>query len=201
MRRLLAFALLTALTASSAAAATLSFRSEYRFPTAADIAAGVPADLVAFDFFATTDADIVSVNNVLVRFYPDVELFQVPIPFGSNTMPAPPEFLAINPALAFDSWITTPGITTLLGADLPGNGNSVWGDLSNDGPQTDFRFASLAFPASAFGTFEGRITLNNNGAPQSFPFSARLGFFPEPATILLAGIGVVGLLALRRRQE
>lgn len=199
MRKLLPLASLMALTASAASAATLNWYVTSDSPGAAEIAAGVPADAVAYRFYLTSDVDVISVNNIKISVAKGGELFQVPPPFGSNTAPPSPEFLALNPALAFDSWVTTPGSTSLLGPDLPGDGTSTWGDLTDDGPQTGFHFATLTVGRRFFPQLTGRIALNDGGTPQNFDLGFMFGV-PEPATFVLAGIGVVGVLAVRRRR-
>jgi hypothetical protein len=182
----------TALGAASANAATPYFEVELYRPSSALVELGVPADSVISRYFVTTDADIVSINNVRVSGGP---LFSVPPPFGSIAEPPPPEFLPFDRRLVVDSWITTPGPTSLLGPDLPGDGTSTWGDLQNDGPQTRFWFAQLT--AVPFFTFSGRVGLRVGGTPVNFDFSLPLPIdVPFEFLPVIPEPGALGLLAI-----
>ena len=160
-------------------AATVEFSVSTSPVSAEAEAAGAPAGGTIFDYFVTTDADILSVDQVLV----DVSggsFFQVPPPFGSDTVAPDAAFLALNRALEADSWITTPGLTNLLGPGLDmTNGTSTFGDLSNDGPQTDFHFARFGMPPDATGTFSARVTVAGASGPESFPLSFDLEVVPD----------------------
>ncbi len=152
-----------------------------------------------YSFSATTDGDILSVNNVQLILEQGVSPYQVPPPFGSNVEPPPPAFIAIVPNLRVDSWITTPGATTLLGADLPGDGASTWGDLSNDGPQTNFKFAQLGLPrgASLAGSF--RISIADPTNTETGIYTESFQILPaEPTASAIAAIGLIVLAAPRR---
>jgi hypothetical protein len=132
------------------------------------VAHGAPTGGDVWKFFVTTDADILSVNRVLISS--TAPLYQEAPPFGSNVEPPAPEFVALLPSLSADSWISTPGPTQLLGPDMPGDGDlSLWGDLTNDGPQDHFQFAQLTFPAATFFTFRFGITLAGTNGPENFP--------------------------------
>ena len=72
-------------------------------------------------------------------------------PAGSDVEPPHPAFLTVFPNLDLDSWITTPGPTTLAGPSLPGDGTSIWSDTTDDGPQTNFKFADLTLPNGVSG--------------------------------------------------
>ncbi len=72
----------TLLGAASAAGATATFEVEAYRPSPALVALGVPADYLVGRFYVTTDADILSINQVHV-LTPDGPLFQVPPPFGA----------------------------------------------------------------------------------------------------------------------
>lgn len=189
-KNLVAFALIALLTSTSQAA-TVEFWSSLSSPSPEAVAAGAPVGGEIFDVFVTTDADILSINQVLI----DKDLFNVDSPFGSNTAPAPPEFVALNRALEADSWITTPGATALLGPDLDAtDGTSAFGDLSNDGPQTDFHFARLTAINESSLSFSGRVSVAGPSGPEAFPFSLGYliegGFYPSlenGSTIDLAG--------------
>ena len=160
-------------------AATVEFSVSTSPVSAEAEAAGAPAGGTIFDYFVTTDADILSVDQVLV----DVSggsFFQVPPPFGSDTVAPDAAFLNLNRALEADSWITTPGSTNLLGPGLDmTDGTSTFGDLSNDGPQTDFHFARFGMPPDATGTFSARVTVAGASGPESFPLSVDLEVVPD----------------------
>lgn len=167
-----------------------------------DPAGGAPADGDVYDYRVTTDGDILSVFAVQVSLNDGATLFNVPAPFGSNVNSPDPSFIVLRPALGADSWITTPGATTLLGGDLPGDGvNTTFGDTSIDGAQTDFMFARLTVPSGATGTFSGWISiLGGDGSPYDQQFSFPIGV-PEPATIAMAGMGLIGMIGVARRRK
>ena len=147
-----------------------------------------------YKFFVSTDADLLSINQVLVTSIQS--LFQVAPPFGSNTEPPDPLFVQLLRALALDSWITTPGDTVLLGGDIPGDGTGTWGDLSDDGSQSNFQFAQLSFPTGTTGRFTGRVSVAGSTGPENFPFDFLI--VPEPATSGLAAMTLLALAAIRR---
>lgn len=183
-----------ALLATTANAATVSFEQVRSAIPQEAIDAGAPVGNIN-DLFVTTDADILSIGNVRLELNGDA--FQVPPPFGSNDSAPDPAFIAFNQALRADSWITTPGDTSRLGPDFGGlDGGTTFGDLSNDGPQNMFQFARFGTPLGVVGTFSGRVTVAGSAGPESFDFSFVI---PEPATMMLAGLGMIGLVAARRR--
>ena len=160
---------------TSAQAASVTYSESNAPVSAAAEAAGAPAGGTVYDFLATTDADILSVGEVLVTFTSG-SMFNVDPPFGSNTAPPDPAFISLNAALEADSWITTPGSTSLLGPDLTAtDGTSTFGDLSDEGAQTDFTFARLGVTPGAEGTFSGRVTVAGSSGPENFPFSFDFG--------------------------
>jgi hypothetical protein len=210
----LACGFVTALSAVNSHAATLSITVKGFHPNQAMVNAssgGLTLQSQILMCFVTTDADILSVNQVLVTLTGG-SLYQAPAPFGSNTEPPDPLFVGINPALAADSWISTPGATSRLGGDLPGDGTGSWGDLTNDGPQTNFKFAQLTIPAFSSGAraiFTGRISLAGANGPEVFSFGPNLDLeqfprppfptLPEPGSGSLLTAGLLGLSPFRRR--
>jgi hypothetical protein len=194
-----AIANLASLVAPQAFGASLTITRTLSHPTQEMVDAsggGLTLNSQIAKFFVTTDADILSVNQVLVTVTGG-SLYQVPAPFGSNTEPPHPAFLAFNASLAADSWISTPGATSRLGGDLPGDGTGSWGDLTNDGPQNSFHFATLTIPSFASGaraTFTGRITLAGANGPEAYP----IAIVPEPCSGGLLSLGLISLASFRR---
>ena len=137
----------------------------------------------------------------------DGEVFNVPCetPFCSkfSSPPQDPCFTCLfppTPAELVDTFVTTPGSTSFLGADFPGDGTTTtMGDLSNDGPQNHFQFARVTVSNGATGLFSGKITVAGSTGPEDFPFSFVLGV-PEPTSRCFV---VPGLLAcsLHKRKD
>jgi hypothetical protein len=198
----LATVCLAGFTAVNASAATLTITRQISHPTQEMVnasAGGLTLESQIAKWFVQTDADILSVNQVLVTFTGGASLYQVPAPFGSNTEAPDPAFLAFNASLAADSWISTPGATSRLGGDMPGDGTGSWGDLTNDGPQNSFHFATMTIPSFASGaraTFTGRISLAGATGPEPKPFVLHI---PEPTSLGLIGTSLLGLAGFRRR--
>jgi hypothetical protein len=172
-----------------------------RSPSAAQISAGVPADSRIHEFLVTTDADIVQVGDVNLSLVGSTGLYQVAnAQGGSDTEPPSAAFETFFPELGADSWITTPGPTS-----NPGNSNGrpfedrdgSWYDSREDGPVTNFMFARITVYGAGQFNFRGRVQLDGPSGPENFPFE----FFtvPEPASFSLAGFGLLGLAAMRRR--
>lgn len=148
-----------------------------------------------YTFSVTTDSDILSVDNVIIPGG-GAALYQNAV--GTDTKPPLAAIVAVFPAAGADSWITTPGASTSTAGGGFANDNSSWFDSSNDGAVSNFQFAQLT--TSAKGTFSFRVnTLGPNSTVINTPFSFQIGV-PEPATLGLAGMSVVGLLAASRRR-
>jgi hypothetical protein len=190
-----ATALVACLVATAVQAATVTFgAASPRSSSAAEETGGVPPGARVVSFNLTSDADVISIGFVQVES--NNPLYQNAA--GTNHTPPLDVLVTAIPALGADSWITTPGAnTSILGVDMPGDGtaNSAWGDLTDDGPQTNFKFAQLTFPKGTIWTFRGNVTVAGSAGPESFDFE----FIPEPTSFGLAGLGLMGFAALRRR--
>jgi hypothetical protein len=152
----------------------------------------------------TTDSDILAIENVSITTAPPaLPLYNNPFGDAANANRPQPALFPVFPALEADSYFDTPGNTSRLGADLPGDGVTTFGDLDNNGPQTDFVFAQLTYPATLLqGTATFRVSINsttNPGTPYSQDFSVRL--IPEPTSAALAALAAASATALRRRQR
>jgi hypothetical protein len=196
MKKIFAFAAV-ALFAANVQAATVSTSKTLGTTSPEAVAAGAPAQADVYKFFTTTSADILSIDNIKVTLGSG-SLFQVAPPFGSDTAAPDPAFVGLNRALEADTWITTPGATSLLGTGLPGDGTGSWGDLVDNGAQNNFQFATLTVPKGTVGSFAGRINVAGSAGPENFAFNFTLGV-PEPASMALAGMGLIGLMSIRRR--
>lgn len=171
-------------------AASVSTRFELRQATPPEIADGVPTGSLVIDYFITTDADILRIGDVDVRF---------PVynnPLGSDSAPPNPAFVTVFPALGADSFITTPGETAVAGnSDQPFDTNSSFFDSSNDGPVTNFNFARLTSTFPTFFNFV--VSVAGSTGPEVFQFA--LFYYPEPTTLALLMTSGLCVLGCRRR--
>lgn len=182
--------------ATAANAATATFRQEVSTPSPEAIAAGAPEGAVVIDKFVTTDADILSIRVFDSMALPD--LFNVNPPFGSNHNPPVPEFINLNRALEVDSWVTTPGNNhPLTGCDCSGPSvDLLRGDLSDDGPQTDFHFLRFTFPQGVPNLIVGQVVVRGSTEPELHRFT-----IPEPSSLVLTVFAVCGLLSSTRNRS
>ncbi len=130
-----------------------------------EIANGVPAGTV-IDLFATTEEDILALG--LRELSGD--FFQHELAWDSKV--APPELMDLHPTLPADSWFTTPGSTLVLGDGfgLQPDRETLWGDLSRDGPVTDFQFGRLTVPYGTTASMSGQFDLRGEYGPQGYLF-------------------------------
>jgi hypothetical protein len=148
-----------------ASAASVVFVRESRPVSIEEIADGAPAGAIVSDFYATTDADILS---VVTSFYLPVFKHK----YADDHSPVDIELAAMFPGLHASSYLDTPGDTLRLGSSWASEGEKVWGDLSNDGPQKDFLFGRLT--TSEVGTFAGQLFLRGEWTYVNVPFSFEL---------------------------
>jgi hypothetical protein len=205
------FALALAAVVASASAASANTISATvvdilgRASTAAETGAAanpVPAGSKVYTFQITTDSDILAFENVSIVTTPaGAALYQNPFGDAGNANKPNDALIPAFPSLSADSYFDTPGNTSRLGADLPGDGATTFGDLDANGPQNNFVFAQLTYPGDVVGTLNFRASINSTvtpGVPFSQDFSIQFGI-PEPASFGLCGFAMIGLAAARRR--
>jgi len=167
-------ATLVLFTAQHTLADSITFSQNVRAVSAEESGAAdqaVPAGDV-YEFFATTDGDVLAVNFVTTTlnggdFYQNT--------FGTAGSAPNGALIGTFPALAADSYITTPGATSVLGGGLPADGDDTFGDTSDEGAQTDFKFAQLTIPTGATGVFSGQFDIVGTSGVFSENFSFDLG--------------------------
>jgi hypothetical protein len=154
-----------------------------------------------YQFFVTTDAEILTIEQVRITgpdgITPLNSLYNNSFGNSLNAEPASPALITFAPALAVDSWVSTPGFTSRVGADLPGDGQTTFFFLSNAGPQTNFMFAQLTMPSATRFSFTGVVNIASQGGNFGAPF-----FFsnlPEPTSATVAALGLAGFGVASRR--
>lgn len=207
---------LIALTAGQAGANTISAGLEDvggRHPTLAEVNATVdpvPAGARIYRFRVTTDSDILALENVAIvpctPGYPPIPLYNNRFGDAGNANKPNDALIAAFPSLSADTWFDTPGNTSRLGADLPGDGMTTFGDLDANGPQNNFVFAQI----TTYGTgllgggfhLKVRISINRTESPGT-PFSQdfEIGFCPEPTTLSVAALAALPLARAGRRKK
>jgi hypothetical protein len=180
--------------------------------TVSKIGAGIPEIEPPLDsdihrFFVTTDADILSIHSIRITDssgQPLDTLYHHALGDPMNAEPGNPALVPAFPGLQYDSWVTTPGVTTRMFADLPGDGQTAFGDISNDGPQNNFVFAQFTVPGGTAINFQGVVSIlstDNPGQMYDAPFSFVSPLVPEPAAVSLASMALLGLLIMRPRRS
>lgn len=165
-----------------ASAAEMTFVRLSRPVTAAETAGGAPVGGMVHDFYATSDADL-----LILATHFNQSVYQHP--YGSDHAAPSPEMIAYYPAVGADSFFTLPSSTVMLGGGFTGPGpEKAWGDLSNDGPQSDFLFGRLT--TTTPGAFAGYFAVRGQETYIEMPFNFALpgasGPFTE--TLLVSGI-------------
>jgi hypothetical protein len=152
---------------------SLTLTRNSRPVTSAEASGGAPSDGIVHDFYVTSDAD-------LLVLAPEIGVSVYKHQYGSNREPPDPELVAMYPAVGASSYLKLPGDTIVLGGGFTVPG-SAWGDLSDDGPQSNYHLGRLT--TSQAGTFSGTISVRGAGTPIWLPFSLSL---PGPGDGLMA---------------
>jgi hypothetical protein len=165
----------------------------------------VPQGSKVWTFTVTTDSDILAFENIKIEpLVGSGAMYHNPFGDPANANKPNPALIPAFPSLGDDSWFDTPGNTSRLGADLPGDGLTTFGDLDDNGPQVDFVFAQLTLPPTFLqGVMTGRIAINSTASPGT-PYSQdfRIVFpVPEPAGALLAIVAAMPLAIRRKRDQ
>jgi hypothetical protein len=144
---------LIAFMASQAGANTISAHVEDvlgRSPTLAEVNAivdPVPAGARIHRFQVTTDSDILAFENVQIvpcdPRLPPIPLYNNRFGDAGNASKPNDALIAAFPSLGADTWFDSPGNTSRLGADLPGDGQTTFGDIDANGPQYNYVFAQI----------------------------------------------------------
>ncbi len=152
--------------AQPASAANVTVTRSSRSVTSAEIAGGAPAGGMVHDLHVTSDADLLSLLADI-----DAPLYQHQ--YGSDNAAPNPGLVTYFPALGADSFLQLPSSTLMLGGGFTGTGpERVWGDLSNDGPQTNFLFGRLT--TTQAGNFSGSFHVRGDAVPIALPFTMSL---------------------------
>lgn len=185
-------------------------------PALADDMAAINGDALltgagTFDLTVTTTSDVLLF---------DAEFTQtagVNVPGGWYNQTANPSdtgpqegFFGFVPALRFDTWVTTPGMTAAAGSntlDGPAGMNKVThNDSTDEGPQTDFVFARVSLIPDAEGNASATLsgTLQTSATPtpvfDTFEYTMTIGV-PEPSSMGLLLTALLGGLTLIRRKR
>lgn len=163
-------------------AADMTLIRQSRLVTAAESAGGAPSSGMVHDFYATSNADLLSLATHFSQ-----SVYQHP--YGSNNAAPPSELISYYPAVAADSFFTLPSSTIMLGGGFNGlETEKAWGDLSNDGPQMNFLFGRLT--TTELGSFAGYFAVRGQETYIEMPFSFTLPGPTGPLTeeIIVSGV-------------
>jgi len=201
--QLLGLAIAIGLLAGNAMSAMVEIRVESR-----------PAELTAnatiYELFITTDDDIVSYEDLSMTVTGGT-LYNLETAFGSDVVDPSIAFGGFEPLTFEDSFVSTPGDTSVLVNDMTdaiqptGIPLSTWADFEEDGPVTDFqmaRFTLIDGPGETRATamLMGTVALLAT-SDQPIPINGGAGIFlPEPTSGILAGLAGLFGLAFRRRR-
>lgn len=130
-----------------------------------EIAGGAPAGTV-YDLFTTSPSDILSVafSQLEGDFYHSQ--------LGNDITHPHSRVVEADPAATADSFFTTPGDTMVIGNGfaLESGQETLWGDLSNDGPVTDFQFGRVTVPVETTARLDGSFSIRGEHGPERYPF-------------------------------
>lgn len=186
------------------------------------------ADATVYDFFATTESDILLITFDQLQTDANATMYNHRLDTEeSDSDPPVDALIELYPAMAYDSYATTPGNTTefvlgnaagltrdLLGSpDVADDDELILFDTSDDGPQEMFQFARFTLVGGDFIAFDGRISTStpvgvNEPNRAAFNVSGRgtaltgAMLVPEPATPWFAAFaGMLFYLSRRRRRS
>ena len=143
----------------------VEFQVESRQVSAEEIAAGAPAGTV-YDLFTTTPSDILSVafSQLSGDFYHSR--------LGNDIQHPHPRVVAADPAATADTFFTTPGDTLVVGNGftLESGQETLWGDLTDDGPVSNFQFGRVTVPNDTAAQIDGSFSIRGENGPERYPF-------------------------------
>ncbi len=188
------FAVVALVAAATQAAVTTNVT--FRSVSAAEADGGAPAGGYVYEFFLDSDSDILSIFDINVNLTSGTIYNETS--FGSDNAAPNPLLVPSFPQVGVDTFVTTPGSSTVeLGTTKTSTSwTGTWGDVTNDGPQSGFRFAQFSVSADVAGTYKFDIGYAGETGPEEVTLEGN--FIPEPASMALLGLG--GLALIRRRR-